>query len=73
MAGGTVADPDLLAKVYFDARVVEVKSWIDASRHELLHNLNRRYRTHLNVCWARNIMLGKWLDYVIDRGHRFHG
>jgi len=70
-AVATVADPDLLAKVYFDARMVEVKGWINAHRHELLRELGRRYYRPLDLCWTRNIMLNKWLDYLLDQGHQF--
>ena len=66
-----VADPDLVARVYFDARMAEVKGWINAHRHELLRSLSRRYRGELDLCWTRNIMLSKWLDYLIERGHHF--
>lgn len=68
---GMVADPDLLARVYFDARVVEVTGWRQAHRHELLRLLSRRYQQELDLCWTRNMMLGKWLDYLLERGHRF--
>ena len=66
-----VADPDLLAKVYFDARMVEVKGWINADHHELLRELGRRFYRPLDQCWTRNIMLNKWLDYLLDQGHLF--
>lgn len=69
--GGAVADPDLLARVYFDARLVEVCGWTDVHHHELLRMLSRRYGHELNLCWTRNLMLAKWLDYLRDRGHRF--
>jgi uncharacterized protein YqiB (DUF1249 family) len=64
-------DPDLLAKVYFDARMVEVKGWINADHHELLRELGRRFCRPLDQCWTRNIMLNKWLDYLLDQGHLF--
>ncbi len=70
-AGDPVADPDLLATVYFDARMAEVKGWINAHRHELLRALSRQYRQELGLCWSRNIMLSKWLDYLLDQGHSF--
>ena len=66
-----VADPDLLAKVYFDARMVEVKDWVNGHRHTLLCRLGRRYSRPLDLCWTRNIMLSKWLDYLLENGHRF--
>lgn len=66
-----VADPDLQAKVFFDARMVEVKGWANAHRHELLREVSRRYYRPLDLCWTRNIMLNKWLDYLLDQGHHF--
>ena len=68
---GLVADPDLVARVYFDARMAEVKGWIDSHRHELLRSLSRQYGQELGHCWSRNIMLSKWLDYLLERGHAF--
>ena len=55
--------PDLRLKVYHDARLVEA-TWSGASartERELVHR------------WARNMMLNKWLEYCLDRGHRFTG
>ena len=71
MGNESIADPDLLAKVYFDARMVEVKGWINADHHKLLRELGRRYYRVLDQCWTRNIMLNKWLDYLLDQGHQF--
>lgn len=70
---GLVADPDLVARVYFDARMAEVKGWINSHRHELLRALNRQYRLELGHCWSRNIMFSKWLDYLLENGHAFPG
>jgi uncharacterized protein YqiB (DUF1249 family) len=69
--GKSVADPDLLAKVYFDARMVEVKGWINAEHHSLLRELSRRFYRPLDQYWTRNIMLNKWLDYLLEQGHQF--
>jgi uncharacterized protein YqiB (DUF1249 family) len=66
-----VAEPDLLAKVYRDARMVEVRSWVYPDRHPLLRELGARYFRPLDLCWSRNIMLSKWLDYLLDCGHKF--
>jgi uncharacterized protein YqiB (DUF1249 family) len=62
---GAEADrlPDLRLKVYHDARLVEA-AWsrpAGAVERELVHR------------WARNMMLNKWLEYCLDRGHRFTG
>ncbi len=69
--GGSLADPDLLAKVYFDARMAEVRSWADDHQHQLLQTLNQRFMNGVDQCWSRNIMFSKWLDYLLEQGHRF--
>ncbi|MFO1401277.1 MAG: DUF1249 domain-containing protein [Steroidobacteraceae bacterium] len=60
-AGAPLRLPDLRLRVYHDARLVEA-SWsrdAGAAERELDHR------------WARNVMLNKWLEYCLDRGHRF--
>lgn len=69
--GDYVADPDLVAKVYYDARMAEVRSWIDFHRHAVLQSLSRQFRREIDQRWSRNIMLSKWLDYLLERGHFF--
>jgi uncharacterized protein len=49
--------PDLHLKIYHDARLVEASP--DARRPE----------RELHQCWSRNVMLNKWLEYCVDRGH----
>ncbi|MCC7462312.1 MAG: DUF1249 domain-containing protein [Gammaproteobacteria bacterium] len=52
--------PDLRLRIYHDARLVEAgwRSEAGATERELHHR------------WARNVMLNKWLEYCLDRGHR---
>jgi uncharacterized protein YqiB (DUF1249 family) len=66
-----VADPDLHLRVYLDARMVEVISWSVSHRHEVLRQLAATTARELDRRWSQNIMLGKWLDYLHDRGHGF--
>jgi uncharacterized protein YqiB (DUF1249 family) len=66
-----VADPDLIARIYFDARMAEVRSWIDNHKHAVLKSLRGEYAGELDERWNRNIMLSKWLEYLHDRGHYF--
>lgn len=65
-----VADPDLHLRVYLDARMVEVISWSVSHRHEVLRQLSVASSRELDRRWSRNLMLGKWLEYLADRGHR---
>ena len=60
--GGRDAVPDMLVKVYHDARVAECTGFT-GGRSPVERELDQR--------WARNVMLNKWLEYCADRGHRF--
>jgi len=66
-----VADPDLVARVYFDARMAEVKGWVNGHRHELLRSLSRQYQQELGLCWSRNMVFSKWLEYLHEKGYAF--
>jgi len=57
--------PDLAVRVYHDARVAEA--------HAFGHGRARMAadEADLSSRWARNVMLNKWLEYCVDRGHRF--
>jgi uncharacterized protein YqiB (DUF1249 family) len=68
---GVVADPDLCLRVYLDARMTEVVSWAEHHRHAVLRNFHSRVSRQLGICWSRNMVLGKWLEYLHERGHSF--
>jgi uncharacterized protein YqiB (DUF1249 family) len=68
---GCVADPDLRLRVYLDARMVEVLGWINAPRHDTLRRLMNDGSREVDRRWSKNMMLGKWLDYLQDMGHQF--
>lgn len=58
--------PDMTVRIYHDARVAESMSGlIHGQRHE-----QRRVRD-LEVSWALNRFLFRWLGYCRHRGHRF--
>jgi uncharacterized protein YqiB (DUF1249 family) len=42
-------------------------------RHTLLEELRSQLARELGDRWLRNVMLNKWLDYCVERGHRFPG
>jgi len=48
-----------------------VVSWSVAHLHEVLRRLAATTTGELDRRWSQNIMLGKWLDYLGDRGHSF--
>jgi len=68
---GEVADPDLIVRVYLDARMTEVRGWANYHRHRVLDGLSQRFRTELDRRWSENMMFSKWLDYLFDCGHSF--
>jgi uncharacterized protein YqiB (DUF1249 family) len=69
--GAACADPDLTIRVYHDARLAEVQACARWHRHTLLESLRSQLARDLGDRWLRNIMLNKWLDYCVERGHRF--
>jgi hypothetical protein len=70
-AAGSVADPDLQIRVYHDARLAEVQSCARWHRHAMLESIRSHLARDLGDRWLRNVMLNKWLDYCVERGHRF--
>ena len=63
--------PDMGVRVYHDARLVEAQEWAQAHEHAGLRALRNTVACELDQRWARNIMLNKWLEYCVERGHRF--
>lgn len=70
--GVPVADPDLTVRVYHDTRQVEALGCAPMHRHELLRRLSSEFR-ELERRWRINLLLNKWLDYLLDSGHLFTG
>jgi uncharacterized protein YqiB (DUF1249 family) len=69
--GQAIADPDLQIRVYHDARLAEVQSCARWHRHTMLESIRSSLVRSLGDRWLRNTMLNKWLDYCVERGHRF--
>ena len=76
---GLTSYPDMRLRVYHDARLVEAQEWAPGSiqqannprEPEVLRRLRSAAERELDQRWGRNTMLNKWLEYCIDRGHRF--
>jgi uncharacterized protein YqiB (DUF1249 family) len=66
---GTVADPDMLVRVYLDGQLAEAMSLGKNHRHVQFRRLYRAYREELGERWTRNVVLNKWLEYLMDQGH----
>lgn len=66
-----VSAPDMSIRVYHDARVAEALGWAPVHEHDALRRLRNGLERELDQRWARNTMLNKWLEYCVERGHRF--
>lgn len=64
-----VPDPDLIVRVYHDARLAEARAQREDHRHAKLREIASRHSHELGRRWRNNIMLNKWLDYLLDMGH----
>ena len=67
--GERVADPDMKIRVYLDGHLAEAMSLNGSPRHVALRRLWREHRRELNARWRRNVVLNKWLEYLMDQGH----
>lgn len=67
--GIRVADPDLRVRVYLDGQLAEAMQLTGDHRHPGLRRLIRAHRHELDSRWRRNMVLNKWLEYLMDQGH----
>jgi uncharacterized protein YqiB (DUF1249 family) len=63
--------PDVRIRVYSDAHLAEAQTWANHPGHPALRALRRDAERELDQRWGLNMMLNKWLDYCMERGHRF--
>jgi uncharacterized protein YqiB (DUF1249 family) len=65
--------PDLRLRAYHDARLLEAEQF--RQHQPKTHKTRRRdplnEERELHQRWSRNMMLNKWLEYCVERGHRF--
>lgn len=69
VSGLAVPDPDIIVRVYHDARLVEAVSSREAYRHTKLRELAGSSNAELDRRWRLNMLLNKWLDYLFEVGH----
>jgi uncharacterized protein YqiB (DUF1249 family) len=67
--GVRIADPDMEVRAYLDGQLAESMGFSGERRHAAFGRLMRAHRAELDARWHRNIILNKWLDYLIDQGH----
>lgn len=66
---GPIADPDMQVRAYLDGRLAEVLRFGGTLSHAELRRLLRAHRQELDLRWKRNVILNKWLEYLVDQGH----
>jgi uncharacterized protein len=73
LGGASVPEPypDMRVRIYHDAHLVEAQQWAGVHTQPLLKALRGYAERELDQRWARNMMLNKWLEYCVERGHRF--
>ncbi|HKT73795.1 MAG TPA: DUF1249 domain-containing protein [Steroidobacteraceae bacterium] len=69
--GGAERYPDMRVRIYHDAHLAEAQEWAGAHFQPVLKALRSQAERELDQRWARNVMLNKWLEYCVERGHRF--
>ena len=69
--GGQLRIPDMQLRVYHDAHLAEAHEWAGTHTQPVLKALRTHAERELDQRWARNVMLNKWLEYCVERGHRF--
>ena len=67
--GLRIRDPDLKVRAYLDGQLAEAMYLGREYRHTELRRLSREHRKILDQRWRRNILLNKWLDYLVEQGH----
>ena len=80
-ARGARPYPDMRVRIYHDAHLVEAQPWNSVhsqppapprgARTPLARPQRGCAERELDQRWARNMMLNKWLEYCVERGHRF--
>ena len=68
---GDLRLPDMQVRVYHDAHLAEAHEWAGSHSQPVLKALRTHAERELDQRWARNVMLNKWLEYCVERGHRF--
>jgi hypothetical protein len=64
-----IAEPDMKVRAYLDGQLAEAMRCGNRHRHPAFRRLSREHRRVLDQRWRRNMLLNKWLDYLMEQGH----
>lgn len=68
---GTRRQPDIVVRCYRDAGVAEALECSHRPPWQAQEEGDPKAGAFLSDQWQRNLMLGKWLDYLLEHGHGF--
>ncbi len=68
-AGSLLREPDLEVRVYHDAELAEASQVGSVQTHAALRQIDAGLSGMLDRRWHRNMLLNKWLEYLMDTGH----
>lgn len=64
-----IAEPDMQVRAYLDGQLAEAMNFCGDRRHAELRRPSGSHREELDRRWHRNVVLNKWLEYLMDQGH----
>ena len=64
-----IADPDIKVRAYLDGQLAEAMNLRGEHHHAELRRLSCVHGKELDERWRRNMVLNKWLEYLMDQGH----
>ncbi|MGQ0501639.1 MAG: DUF1249 domain-containing protein [Panacagrimonas sp.] len=70
-ASGTRRQPDIVVRAYRDAGVAEALECSHRPPWQAQEEGDPKAGAFLSGQWRRNLMLGKWLEYLLEHGHGF--
>lgn len=68
---GVRRQPDIWIRVYRDAMVAEALECSHRPPWQAEDDADPKALAYLSDMWRRNLMLSKWLEYLLDHGHGF--
>ena len=68
-ATGPVREPALEVRLYHDADLAEASRVGTREPRGPLRAIDRLLPASLDLRWRRNMLLNKWLEYLVDTGH----
>jgi uncharacterized protein YqiB (DUF1249 family) len=70
-AGAVLVEPDVDIRVYRDVALAEALRVGPHAHCAVLRDLDRELGPMLQGRWGRNLLLNKWLAYLLAQGHGF--